>query len=381
MQSDINDLKNNNILTRNKEQIDNLMACSDWYRTSQLGKRNFSLMMFSDLHGDSTRLQNAVDLLNGSDYIDAGMFLGDMENSNQTSSMTLTYIPIFNEATKPLLITMGNHDYHNAQTVSSNPTTLAQSVERFMGSTNDASTYSTNGYGYKDFEDYKIRLIILNQYEYPSDNDGTNYYYYGANQFYRQGQINWLVTTLNSVPEDYTVIVAKHSTEIAAKNSIINTHYRASGVEYIEETSSTYGNNGYMGDTIIGDIIEAYSNRTSLVKDYPYTLRHGDYQSVSVNADFSNANGIFATYIVGHKHSQAIGTVKNNQNVYINDTSSSSTGWANGYSLTPRNTSDKTQDLITIMCVDTGNRVLNFVRVGASRTIFGELYDVVSISY
>ena len=380
----INNIKNGigqDTVAKCRNQIENVYSLTDWKRGGTT-KQHLGLLMFSDLHGDTERLENAVNVLNAVESIDAGVFLGDIEDSNQSSKMGSEYVPAFNVATKPLFATMGNHDFHHSKSISSNPYNLAESVSRYMGAMNSASVYSENGFGYYDFATYKIRLIILNQYEYPNANDGTNWTYYGSGRLYQQGQIDWLVSTLNSVPEDYTVIIAQHSTEPAdTNNTIINTHYGAKNAGGIDAHATYIGSNGYMNDSVIADIISAYMSKGTLTKTYTYTQTSEGYTGISVNADFSEANGKFACLIVGHNHAQAFCTINSTIPVYVNDTSSCKYGWATGYSLFARNQNGYTEDLITVLCVDTDNEYLHFVRIGADRNFFGELYDVVSVPY
>lgn len=371
-----------NTITKNKNHIENVFSLTDWKRGGTT-KRNLGLLMFSDLHGDAARLQNAIDVLNGVASIDAGIMLGDMENSSQSSNMDNSYIPIFKKAEKPCFATMGNHDMHNAAAVATNPNGLEASVNRFLGQLNDASIYNSHGYGYYDFSTYKIRLIILNQYEYPDAQNGSNWVYYGAGRFYQQEQIDWLVSTLNSVPKNYTVIVAQHSTEPATtENSVINTHYGALGTSGGVDAHSTYiGNNGYMSDSVIADILKAYAEKTSLTKIYTYTTISEGFTDVFVSANFSFAKGTLACMIVGHNHAQAFCKLKETIPVYVNDTSNCEYGWATEYSLIPRNQNGYSGDLLTVFCIDTANKYLYFVRIGADRNFFGELYDVVSVYY
>ena len=377
------------VVGKYKNQIENTYSLSDWKR-GETTKRCLGLMMFSDLHGDVVRLQNAVQILNGVDSIDGAVFLGDMENSNQSSNMASKYIPEFQKADKPCFAVMGNHDMHHSKAMSSNSNTLEQSVDRFIGQLNNASAYSAHGYGYYDFSTYKVRLILLNDYEYPDVNDGTDWTYYGSGRLYQQGQIDWLINTLNSVPSDYTVIIAQHTAEPSvADNNVINTHYDAKNSSgYFHGVAATQsggqdiiGNNGYMSDTVIADIITAYIGKTTLTKSYSYSTTSTGYTGISVSADFSSANGKFACLICGHNHAQAFCKLKGTIPVYVNDTSNCQYAWTTGYSLIPRNQDGVSGDLITVLCIDTDNKYLHFCRIGADRTIFGEKYDVVSVPY
>ena len=377
------------VVGKYKNQIENTYSLSDWKRGGTT-KRCLGLMMFSDLHGDVVRLQNAVQILNGVDSIDGAVFLGDMENSKQSSNMASKYIPEFQKADKPCFAVMGNHDMHHSKAMSSNSNTLEQSVDRFIGQLNNASAYSAHGYGYYDFSTYKVRLILLNDYEYPDVNDGTDWAYYGSGRLYQQGQIDWLINTLNSVPSDYTVIIAQHTAEPSVvDNNVINTHYGAKNSSgYFHGSAATQsggqdiiGNNGYMSDTVIADIITAYIGKTTLTKSYSYSTTSTGYTGISVSADFSSANGKFACLICGHNHAQAFCKLKGTIPVYVNDTSNCQYDWATGCSLIPRNQDGVSGDLITVLCIDTDNKYLHFCRIGADRTIFGEKYDVVSVPY
>ena len=159
------------------------------------------------------------------------------------------------------------------------------------------------------------------------------------------------------------------------------------------ETSGHRGSNGFQSGSVISDIVQAFIDKTSITKEYTYhnvgTLiapSASMSQKISVNADFSNAGGLFACFIFGHIHHQFAGNLdaNNSQFAYGNDTSYcivGSSNWPIMYSLIPRQDGMQSQDLVTILCLDTNNKVINFVRIGASRTMFGEDYSVVSVKY
>jgi hypothetical protein len=202
---------------------------------------------------------------------------------------------------------------------------------------------------------------------------------------YLQEQIDWFVDTLESTPQDYTVIVASHYAEpTTLDQSVLDQHV---GTAHVTGLTSNRGSVGNMGDTIISDIIDAFQNKTTLTKSYTYTTQ-GSVTGVSVSADFTAIDAEFACHICGHVHCQSIGHIENypNQVAYFNDTScclanDTSSMWTTYWSLLPRNPEGASQDLLTILCVDTDNKMINLVRVGADRNIYGEDSSFINYTY
>jgi len=339
--------------------------------------------MISDSHGDTVRLQNAVDLLNGCEAIDGMIHLGDALTSNYNTTEPAAFAEIVNTSSKPVLAVLGNHDSRNYKTTQC---TIEQAVTAYQKSTTLGSIYEDRGYAYYDFDNYKIRIIMLNDFDYPNDLDGdNNYKYYGAETMFLQEQVDWFVDTLENTPNDYTVIIASHYTEPSTFDGTkIPLREDAQDVSGLH-----YGSTGYMGDTIVGDIVHAFTEKTTLSKSYTYTLP-GSVTGVTVDADFSaRTNSLFACYICGHTHRQSIGknTAYTDQVVYINDTSclyagnNSSTMWPSYWSLLARNPKGKTQDVLTVLCIDTANKMINLVRVGADKNMYGDDSSFINYSY
>lgn len=380
-------LSGGNIVARCREQVANVFTGACAYRARNadgISTKNFALLMMSDTHGDDARVANAIKLLENCGAIDAAIHLGDAHNSNYNDGTAAKTITAMNKATKPVLAVMGNHDGRQKNTTNC---TVEQAVSAFLGQTKLASIYEDRGYGFYDFAGYKIRIIMLNAYDFPNDKSGNNYVYYGDSNMYRQAQIDWFVSTLNSTPDDYTVIVAEHYIEPTTLD--LTTIPQHVGTANVVGLSNTRGKNGQMSGTVISDIINAFVEKTTLSQSYTYVTA-GAETGVTVSADFSaRESSNFACYIVGHTHCQAIGhiTGHNSQVVYINDTSclfsnnNGSNMWPSAWSLIPRASGQKSEDLLTVLCIDTANRKLNLVRVGANMNMFGEDYDIVNYSY
>ena len=90
-------------------------------------------------------------------------------------------------------------------------------------------------------------------------------------------------------------------------------------------------------------------------------------------------------YICGHVHNQQIGVISNHtdQVVYFNDSSRNITNdpWTTAYSIIPKTKSGKSQNLMTVLCVDTDNKNLNFIRIGAYLSIYMEDYSFLNYKY
>lgn len=389
------------ILERCTEQIENVFAGADYHRYEAFREQNFALLMCSDVHADGDRLKNALYLLENCPAINAGILVGDIENnSGQTGDFIPTVaVPAINACNKPIICVMGNHDQRRNET---DTITTEQSVARYMGATKEASHYTARGYGYMDFDASKVRVITLNCYDYTNDSeetDTTRKAQFGDTNMFLQAQIDWLISTLNSVPSGYAVIIAMHYPEPTSPNqNIIPRHLDAIGIGQYNQV----GENGYQSDSVIADIVQAYIEKTTITGSYAYhsvtASIHGEEflhtcpsasmpAAINVNADFTNAHGVFATYIFGHLHSQYCGfnTKHNNQNAYGNDTSFCYTATSGRThlrnSMFPRDLDGASQDLVTVLCVDVRNKFLNLVRVGANRNIFGELYDFISVPF
>ena len=158
-----------------------------------------------------------------------------------------SYINIINQSKKPFLTVLGNHDERVYENTNISITTA---VSNYINLTNDKLCYEPRGYGYKDFDTYKIRLIILNSFDYPDIKDiNDKYIYYCSYCMYLENQISWLISTLTSTPNDYTVIIASHYVEpCVVDETKIAVHKET---KHRSDSGANAGGLGIMSDTII----------------------------------------------------------------------------------------------------------------------------------
>lgn len=175
----------------------------------------------------------------------------------------------------------------------------------------------TTNYYYKDFATQKMRLISLYQYNVPlveDETDSTKYKYDRNMLWYGQAQLDWLVNTLNTVPDGYKVIILMHQLE---KDVVVDD--TDSTAFHDGETSTLYGDYVFSGKPTM-EIVQAYIDRSALNKTYTpaNTDKHpADLFTVTVNADFTNANGEFAHYLSGDVHVDFVGYAKGTRQRHI----------------------------------------------------------------
>lgn len=162
-------------------------------------------------------------------------------------------------------------------------------------------------YYYKDFSTQKIRLISLYQYNAPiieHPTDSTKYKYPRGIVWHGQAQLEWLCATLNSVPDDYGVIIMMHQNEKSIVNTYQNQFFTGNRVNSANCVAS---------ESPIYDIVDAYIKRQTLSKTYTASNQSAylisDGFTESVNANFSNARGTFLNYLTGDTHIDSIGTI------------------------------------------------------------------------
>lgn len=174
-------------------------------------------------------------------------------------------------------------------------------------------------YYYKDFTQGKMRLISLYQYNAPlvdDSSDSTLYKYSRAIVWYGQEQLDWFVDTLQSVPDGYKVVVLLHQPEKTIENTL-NTAFFSG--------DTCLGGNLITNGAPIVDIVNAYMERATLKKTYTAndTAKYPtDMFTMSVDADFTSAKGLFANYLSGDAHIDYVGTVQGTEQKHFGITSS-----------------------------------------------------------
>lgn len=184
---------------------------------------------------------------------------------------------------------LGNHDTGNGQNGNSTPaTTITESeLKSFYLSKEKAFNENRNGdslYGFKDYEDQKIRVIWLNSFDLPwtLNSDGTYKYNFLTTSGYQDDQLEWLAkSALKLKSSDWHVMIFTHC-------PLPHTFEVAAGQAPLTQINSD----------ILVSIINAFQNGTSL------TVSESSRElPVSFSADFSTqGSGVVIGLFSGHIH-------------------------------------------------------------------------------
>lgn len=361
----------NNIINRNKDMNDGVYAACGWHRPTNTSKQ-FCLLMGADIHGDATRMNSMVEYLNAVDAFDAGILLGDIAG-NTWQDDAVFYTDAISNTQKPLLTVIGNHDAGEGNTIATSYTNVADLVAKFITPNIDYADLASGeypsgkSYYYKDFDAYGIRLIVLNSYEYPSDNDGVNFLYVRGSNCWSQEQVDWFISILDSTPTTYGVIVATHFTPSRIAITL-NDPFTSSTMKYQTYNVITMLTND--SATMLPEIVNAWINGASLSKTYDFTV-DGSWENITVSADFTNrGTGEFIAWIGGHLHMSLIAAIYGftDQKVFlINSTSMT----AQGGDL-PRKVGTRSEDALCALAVDRSNKTVKLFNVGAHFTKDGK---------
>ncbi len=354
------------IFARNKdvEHIVNAAANVGVYGHGEKKPKRFAMLITTDVHRCAKPMQNAVDYLNGMDALDCGICLGDIQGANYVENDGSWYYLAVNSSKKPFYTTIGNHDGGN------NPKkevagTKAEVLEKFIRTTRtrigitdiDKTYYSVN------WDEYKITLIVLDNYMAPEDRDENGDFVItrGAEAL-NQEEIDWLIETLKNVPQDYQVIVARHGyPDKAVKVEGNFTQIRGG----FDGEIALYGKS-----EMVPDIINAWMKGEALYKEYEPIEKFAWLPTITAKADFTErGEGTFISYIIGHYHRDMIAKseVYPEQNI-ISFNATANDDWQNFGCDLPRERGTKAEDCVTVFAVDSQNRKIHLVRVGSNFT-------------
>ena len=328
----INRSNENNVNDDYKEKDSLLMAINEnqndvsGERARTLKKR-LTLAWCSDTHDDRDNYRRFVDYVNGHQgIIDAVIHTGDMNRMSDTdygfNNTILKYPTIC-----PFIPVMGNHDSHGGSTetaemlVSGSQAWQANKyVVPFMDENCVRGT--DNCYFYRDFDEYKIRIICLNDYDMPRYVNVTNWatttdpdeiasavdwesgitydsgavinykglylkakvqttldtngdrYSYSTNapwsrfscvgRYYQRAQVDWFINALTDpkLTSEWGIIIATHMPQDACTTAnILDANWTDKRREYLAVKVSQDG-------WILSDIIQAFLDRTTIDHTY-----------------------------------------------------------------------------------------------------------------
>lgn len=371
----------NDVIINNKDKESAVIAASIYYNyngdrfdndTSQVNFFEFAFI--ADTHGHDSAVSRFLRYSQRFGCIDCAIHGGDIVNKSVLSDYNW-FNRLQEDFKKPFLIALGNHDQSNANSLP----TISQLYDRFYKpyvKKNGIVIQSGKTYFYRDFSEYKVRVIVLNACEIPSDsvkssNNGADYYKTCCSQ----EQVNFLLSALKVENEWHVVIVTHYfNTLVRFEENPFTTEY------WYGKTFDYTFPNGQSGDVVL-DILTAYKNKTAINKTYTYTVDNWQsvLGSVTVDIDFATYNGTLVGAFVGHQHCDTFGHLNG---IPVIAVASGTTDLAAAFeSDTPRINGTKTEDSFNIIAIDTVNKKIKMVKIGADMTYSMNERKYVAINY
>lgn len=322
----------------------------------------------SDVHGDVYRVRNFLDY---ADFlnVDAAFITGDLvpmsglyDNFDYMDEM----VDMHDSKT---LLCLGNHDARGLSSEQAQGIVLAHTIEKYGLNTPSYQTYPTNYY--LDFDEKKIRVISINQYEAGQYN--TN------NWRYTQNQINWFISTLANTPTGYGVIVLMHGAEVKIDS--------VSGKEKFFQGGNV---TSYGGIKPITEIIDAFISKTTYSGSFEM-VTSGATETITISCDFTGVNATteFICYATGHRHYDGVGYSHDTNNIQLMLNiclgfalyGTASYHYYAEMTNVPRGGKGLTQDAFNLYCIDRTNKEVRIARVGSNMKSGFEPIDYMIIPY
>lgn len=341
-------------------------------------KKLFTLSAFTDLHGAKNQWNGFIEFTNQyKKYFDCAVFLGDICGINPDSDISF-YNP--KQSQVPFLSVVGNHDAADwGKSISQNDI-----FNRYIKPCVDAGYISTTkSYYYKDFADYKIRIITLFEYENAvasTTPNSDNWRRYISTE-----QLQWFADTLYDTPSDYSVIVLLHQVVFPQPTIVDNKFteneiYRQVSADFTSGFGYILTNMGWSGDEI-GEVVNAYIHGLPINKTYEAHMTNaGTVINVSVAKDFSErGQGRFVCYLAGHTHAPFVLKVKDYDDQLQILLPSASDNYYQRKADDIRPVSDSPN--FYSLAFDTTNKLIKIVKVGHRTTMNMIERDFISIPY
>jgi len=365
------------VLERNSDKNIAISASS---KTTSQADKNLQFLVVADIHSDIIRANNANDVLNNYDTIDACINVGDTVDAIFTDSLEF-YVDFVNNTDKPILLTMGNHDVGSSNEVvkcGTNEEVYTKFVQPFES--NIGGTHIGKNYYHKDFASEKVRVISLYEYDDPNDlaTDTDFYIIPRGYTVWSQAQITWFIATLSSTPSDYSVSIILHqAVGRTTETSFITNTFTSADADLVPPYNSL------VDGTPIPDIVNAWINGLDINTTFSHLFGASYIPAINVVGNFSTRGaGKFICYLGGHHHQDMILNVDaypDQKQIIFGATTINST--KNQYSDLLRVAGTKSEDLLTVMSFDTINRRIHLVRLGSDITNIMTERKQVSIDY
>ena len=332
---------NTSVIDRNQQADQQVASGLYKFINSSTRNRNICFVHCTDIHQNGIAYVNALEY---SDYIKATALLTSGDYVFQSYSNNLDFVKYLSTDYKtPVLTTIGNHDG-----IGIDANTLNEHIIKPFAK----DQYINKGYYYKDFENEKIRVIVLD-----TCGDSTNTY---RINYVGKTQLQWYSDTLKSTPVDYHVIVMLHQP--------LGNPKQDNSIKAFQDGDLANSDVSWKGADTIKAITNAFMNKenASIIMDGT---------SDTIDAQFGNiTTQKFIMYLNGHTHRNSYGYLTGlhqNDQLQMNHTCSAiALDMQNTYQ--PKNEGRYCgNDTFNVYCIDKEARTVKLVKFGYTDTANG----------
>ena len=326
-------------------------------------KGEFRLLAASDVHGSREHMDRIIEYLNNED-VAAGELMGDMsEYKNFYEADKSYYTDCLSKAKKPFLTVIGNHDTGNNEEVSASYENTKELYDAWIAPNikyaGEVTHEDGDCYYYKDFADFGIRIIVLNQYDHTDLKADAKHFLHKRNhEMYSQRQIDFYIKALATTPGNYGVMVCLHNSPAGMIPFNLG---------YDSEFSSGFGVPSYISGSIIPDITEAFIKGEKGNKEYEIPTL-GSKGKLKAAYDFTKrGEGEFILYLGGHYHNCLLSRVEKypDQLLYNIDSAGIDTTTLQ-YSHFVRDDSLEQRDSFVVIGVNRDKKLITVTKIGTT---------------
>ena len=229
---------------RDVEHIVNAATNLGHYKHGQQFQKHFAMLVMSDVHRSYEQMTNMVDYLNEKEGIDVGLSLGDHMGDTFRENDARWYLDNVLRSEKRIFTVIGNHDVGN-NTRADKSGTCREVFEKYLLPLREKMGLPTLNETYYAvaFDEYKITLIVLDNYRTPDERDENGDFTYNRGlSCLDQGELDWLVETLNTIgvsilPRFAAIVISTITMQSADSIPAIVIMRNASGTNVISATS------------------------------------------------------------------------------------------------------------------------------------------------
>lgn len=278
--------------------------------------------------------------------VDAVVVNGDNIHGNefgaskvpQNVNRTKEFVGVLNNTfiDTDVFVNMGNHDNGTVWNTAPSAVISQDDLVRFYGVDKAKFGETRNKFlAYKDYDSKKIRIITMNTFDNPDVLDENQQIKYPTGKFsiFTNAQIQSLVRALQTVPDDYHVLIFTH-----------------------QPLEGYFGNRPYNYMTNINhDVVKAILQGFATHTNVSITGVNPEF-ATSVAADFTQSKGTLIGVVSGHEHRDDTVQSQNGVNGFLR-TCFISAGQ-------DRTVGESTQYAFDVIEVDHDNRRITFKRFG-----------------